>query len=78
MGDVIRADEIETCKENIQPLREGRRTSTLKKILTVTKTVEDVEKERQYVAVDARNRLNSGRTNGTFHKSSIIRMQSAY
>lgn len=50
MGDVLRAEEIETCKENIQPLREGRRASTLKKIVTVTKSVEDIEKERQYVA----------------------------
>lgn len=48
MGDVLRAEEIETCKENIQPLREGRRASTLKKIVTVTKSVEDIEKERQY------------------------------
>jgi hypothetical protein len=49
MGDSVRAEDIETCKENIQPLREGRRTSTLKKIVTTTKAVEDVEKERQYV-----------------------------
>jgi len=49
MGDVLRAEEIETCKENIQPLREGRRASTLKKIMTNTKSVEDIEKERQYV-----------------------------
>ena len=49
MGDVLRAEDVETCKENIQPLREGRRASTLKKIVTTTKSIEDIEKERQYV-----------------------------
>lgn len=54
MGDVLRAEEVDACKENIQPLREGRRASTLKKIVTTTKSVEDIEKERQYVMLRAR------------------------
>lgn len=55
MSDILRAEDIETCKENIQPLREGRRASALKTMVSNTKTAEEIEAERSYVHTMTRN-----------------------